>query len=82
VLWNLAVQMTSAFGISLAAILMNVIAILWGEPTGHVSLRNCVGTLLAMALIGGLSIVSFARLADDAGADVSGHPGRRTPVEL
>lgn len=82
VLWNLAVQMTSAFGISLAAILMNVIAILWGEPTGHVSLRNCVGTLLAMALIGALSIVSFARLADDAGANVSGHPGRRTPVEL
>ena len=73
VLWNLAVQMTSAFGVSLAAICMNVIAVLAREPVGHVSLRNGVGTLLVMALIGATSLFSFARLPRDAGARLSGH---------
>jgi EmrB/QacA subfamily drug resistance transporter len=73
VLWNLAVQMTSAFGVSLGAICMNLIALVAHEPIGHVSLRNGVGTLLVMALIGATSLFSFARLPPDAGAKLSGH---------
>jgi len=77
VLWNLAVQATSALGVSLAAILMNLIALGAGDPPGHVSLRNCIGALLGMALIGALSILSFARLPADAGATVSRQAGLR-----
>jgi EmrB/QacA subfamily drug resistance transporter len=81
VLWNLAVQMTSALGVSLAAILMNGIALISAQPTGHVSLRNCVGALLVTVLIGALSIFPFAKLPRDAGASVSGHAGARTLLQ-
>ncbi|HUK01659.1 MAG TPA: MFS transporter [Steroidobacteraceae bacterium] len=73
VMWNLVLQLTGAFGISLAAILLNLTSLARGEPAGHVSLRNCQVALLAMALLGALSLISFRRLPRDAGAHVSGH---------
>ncbi|HTX24311.1 MAG TPA: MFS transporter [Steroidobacteraceae bacterium] len=80
VLWNLVLQGTNALGVSLAAILMNVTSWFLGEPLGHVSLRNCQVALLAMTLLGALSLVAFARLPPHAGSVVSGHrpEGRAT----
>jgi EmrB/QacA subfamily drug resistance transporter len=77
VLWNLVLQMASAFGISLAAVLMNATSFVLGDPVGHVTLRNCQVALLVMALLGAASIHSFLRLPDDAGAELSGHRPRR-----
>jgi EmrB/QacA subfamily drug resistance transporter len=73
VLWNLVQQMTNALGVSLAALLLNVSSRVWNEPAGHVSLRDCQIALLAMALVGVVSVAVFTRLAPDAGALVSGH---------
>ncbi|MGH8149909.1 MAG: MFS transporter [Steroidobacteraceae bacterium] len=73
VLWNLVMQTTSAFAVSLAAILMNLTSLVLGEPTGHVTLHNCEITLLVMVAIGALSVLSFKGLPQHAGAAVSGH---------
>ncbi|MGH8218152.1 MAG: MFS transporter [Steroidobacteraceae bacterium] len=73
VLWNLVLQITNAFGVSLAAILMNLTSIVLGEPAGHVTLHNCQVALVALVALGSLSLVSFARLSPRAGAAVSGH---------
>ena len=73
VLWNLVLQVTSALGISLAALLLNLTSFFLGEPLGHVTVRNCQVALAAMAIVGALSIFSFRRLREDAGAAVSGH---------
>jgi Major Facilitator Superfamily len=73
VLWNLVLQTTNAFAVSLAAILMNLTSIALDEPTGHVTLHNCQVALLAMVVLGTLSVVSFRRLPGHAGAAVSGH---------
>jgi len=80
VLWNLVLQVTSALGVSLAAILLNVVALALGEPRGHVSLHSCQIALLVMALIGAGAVPSFLRLPHDAGAAVSGHGG--TPARV
>jgi hypothetical protein len=72
VLWNLTQQMTNALGISLAAIFLTAGAALLGEPSGHISLRDCQIALLVMALIGAPSIIGFFRLAKDAGAALTG----------
>ncbi len=77
VLWNLVLQATNAFGVSLAAILMNLTSWVLHEPMGHVSLRNCQVALIAMALIGALSLIPFSRLPHHAGAAVSGHRPER-----
>ncbi len=78
VLWNLVLQITNALGVSLAAILMNVTSLVLGEPPGHVTMHNCQVALIALVLLGALSLVPFARLSPDAGAHVSGHrPARR-----
>jgi hypothetical protein len=73
VLWNLMVQMSNALGVSLAAIALNVSAVLLGGSAGHVSLASCRIALLVMGAIGALSIFSFRRLPVEAGAAVSGH---------
>jgi EmrB/QacA subfamily drug resistance transporter len=73
VLWNLVIQITNALGVSLAAIFMNLTSWVLGEPMGHVTLRNCQVALVAMALIGALSLIPFSRLPRHAGAAVSGH---------
>jgi len=73
VLWNLVLQVTNALAVSLAAILMNVTSLALGQPAGHVTLGNCQTALLVLTLIGALSLLSFRRLAPDAGANVSGH---------
>ncbi|HUN26636.1 MAG TPA: MFS transporter [Steroidobacteraceae bacterium] len=73
VLWNLVLQVTNALAVSLAAILMNVTSLALGQPAGHVSLVNCETALVTLTLIGALSLLSFRRLAPDAGAVVSGH---------
>jgi EmrB/QacA subfamily drug resistance transporter len=76
VLWNLVLQVTSALGISVAALLLNLTSFVLGEPLGHVTVRNCQVALGVMAIMGALSIFSFLRLRQDAGAAVSGHaPG-------
>ncbi|MGH8227649.1 MAG: MFS transporter [Steroidobacteraceae bacterium] len=72
VLWNLVLQTTNAFSVSLAAILMNVTSLVLDEPTGHVTLANCEVALLVMVGIGALSLFSFVRLPEHAGASVSG----------
>jgi EmrB/QacA subfamily drug resistance transporter len=77
VLWNLVLQATNAFGVSLAAILMNLTSWVLHEPMGHVSLRNCQAALIVMALIGALSLIPFSRLPHHAGAAVSGHRRER-----
>ena len=79
VLWNLVLQATNAFGVSLAAIVMNLTSWALGEPMGHVTLSNCRVALIVMALIGALSLVSFSRLARHAGAALSGHRPRQLP---
>jgi len=76
VLWNLVIQITNALGVSLAAILMNLTSWVLGEPVGHVTLHNCQVALVAMALIGALSLIPFARLPRHAGAALSGSPSR------
>ncbi len=82
VLWNLVLQTTNAFSVSLAAILMNLTSLAQGEPIGHVTLRNCQVALGAMVLMGALSLFSFARLPRHAGAAVSGHvPAESTASE-
>ncbi len=81
VLWNLVLQATSALGVSLAAILMNLTSWALGEPTGRVSLANCRVALIVMTLIGALSLISFARLPHQAGAAVSGHRARLPGAE-
>ncbi len=73
VLWNLVLQTTNAFAVSLAAILMNLTSLALGEPTGHVTLHNCQVALLVLVAVGTLSVVSFRRLPGHAGAAVSGH---------
>ncbi len=73
VLWNLVLQTTNAFAVSLAAILMNLTSLVMDEPVGHVTLRNCQVALGVMVLLGALSLFSFARLPRHAGAAVSGH---------
>ncbi len=73
VLWNLVLQTTNAFSVSLAAILMNLTSLAQGEPIGHVTLRNCQVALGVMVLMGALSLFSFARLPRHAGSAVSGH---------
>lgn len=73
VLWNLVLQITNALGVSVAAILMNVTSIALGEASGRVTLHNCQVALIALVLVGALSLISFARLAPHAGAVVSGH---------
>lgn len=73
VLWNLVLQTTNAFSVSLAAILMNLTSLALHEPVGHVTLHNCQVALGLMVLMGGLSVLSFARLPHHAGAAVSGH---------
>ncbi|HTW39014.1 MAG TPA: MFS transporter [Steroidobacteraceae bacterium] len=77
VLWNLVLQATNALGVTLAAIVMNLTSWALGEPMGHVTLSNCRVALIVMALIGALSLVSFARLPQHAGAAVSGHRPRQ-----
>lgn len=73
VLWNLVLQTTNAFSVSLAAILMNLTSLLFNEPIGHVTLRNCQAALLVLVVVGALSVVSFGRLSGHAGSAVSGH---------
>jgi EmrB/QacA subfamily drug resistance transporter len=73
VLWNLVLQTTNAFAVSLAAILMNLTSLALDEPTGHVTLHNCQIALLALVVLGMLSVISFRRLPGHAGAAVSGH---------
>ncbi len=73
VLWNLVLQTSNAFAVSLAAILMNLTSLAMAEPIGHVTLRNCQVALGVMLLLGASSLISFARLPRHAGAAVSGH---------
>lgn len=73
VLWNLVLQTTNAFAVSLAAILMNLTSLALEEPTGHVTLHNCQAALVVLVAIGMLSVFSFRRLPGHAGAAVSGH---------
>jgi hypothetical protein len=61
--------------------LLNLTSFVLGEPLGHVTVRNCQVALAVMALVGALSIFSFRRLQQDAGAAVSGHaPGSTRAV--
>ncbi|MGH8259079.1 MAG: MFS transporter [Steroidobacteraceae bacterium] len=73
VLWNLVLQIANACGVSLAAILMNVTSLVLGEPSGRVTLHNCQVALIALVILGTLSLLPFSRLARHAGAAVSGH---------
>jgi EmrB/QacA subfamily drug resistance transporter len=78
VLWYLGQMATQAFGISLAAILMNLVGWSTGAPYGTPTLFVCQATLVIMGLIGVASVSLFFRLAPDAGAHVSGH---KRPVQ-
>jgi len=73
VLWNIVLQLMNAVGVSLAAVIVNLTAMAAHEPAGHVSVRGCEAALLAMTLLGVISVVAFARLRPDAGVALSGH---------
>jgi EmrB/QacA subfamily drug resistance transporter len=76
VLWNVTQQVTNALGISLAAILLNLSSAFQGGARGGLSVWDCRFALLVMAGTGLLSVLSFARLPRDAGAELSGHRPR------
>ena len=73
VLWNVFQQLTSAVGISLSAILLNVFARTEGRPDGMPSLFDFRMVLLFQAALLLAATVSFFRLREDAGANLSGH---------
>jgi EmrB/QacA subfamily drug resistance transporter len=75
VLWNMAQQVTSALGVSIAALTLNAVAALLGQPAGYIGHSNCQVVLVLTAAIGALSLKFFASLPPMAGAAVSGHRG-------
>jgi len=77
VLWNIVLQLMNALGVSLAALIVNLIAMLAHEPAGHVSALSCEAALLGIVALGAVSTVAFVRLKPEAGVSVSGHGRRR-----
>jgi len=73
VLWNVFQQLTSAIGVSLAAILLNGLAALHGHWGGVPNLLDFRLVLLLYAALLLAAIPSFRKLRPDAGAQLSGH---------
>ncbi len=73
VLWNMAQQIMNAFGISIAALALNVAAAAGGEPAGYVGRFNCQIALLVTVGLGAFSLWSLRTLPANAGAALSGH---------
>jgi MFS family permease len=76
VLWNVFQQLTSAIAISFSAIMLNWLAAMHGRWGDAPSLADFSVALLVIAALLLLAVVSFRRLEQDAGAELSGH--RRT----
>jgi EmrB/QacA subfamily drug resistance transporter len=73
VLWNVFQQLTSAVGVSLSAVLLNVLASLHGRWGGVPNLFDFRLLLLFHALLLLIAAFGFRRLQKDAGARLSGH---------
>jgi EmrB/QacA subfamily drug resistance transporter len=71
VLWNVTQQVTNALGISLAAIVLRFAPVLRGAAHERASLADFRIALGVMGVFGLLSMISFARLPRDAGAEMS-----------
>jgi MFS family permease len=76
VFWYIGQMATQAFGISLAAILMNAAGWATGAPPGVPTLLVCQIALVILGVIGVASVSLFYRLEARAGAHVSGHQPR------
>jgi MFS family permease len=72
VFWYLGQMATQAFGISLAAIFMNMAGWATGAPPGVPTMLVCQIALVVMGLIGIAAVSLFFRLERHAGAHVSG----------
>lgn len=73
VIWNVALQLTNAFAVSFSVILLNLLGWARGGYGGHPSIGDFRITLLLLAALGIPAILSFRKLAADAGANLSGH---------
>ena len=67
---NLAIALSSALGISLAALVLNAAI---GAQGGAGTLADYRLAIVCLAAVGTTALPQFARLRRDAGAEVSGH---------
>lgn len=73
VLWNVVQQATNAFAVSLTVIALNLLAWTHDDYGGRPSIGDFRIALLILAVVGLPALVSFRRLAPDAGGAMSGH---------
>ncbi|HVA15018.1 MAG TPA: DHA2 family efflux MFS transporter permease subunit [Stellaceae bacterium] len=66
-------QISNGMGVAFAAMALNLVLVLRGDPQSAMSLDDMRITLVLMAIVTLASSRSFARLAPDAGDEVSGH---------
>jgi EmrB/QacA subfamily drug resistance transporter len=66
-------QMSNGMGVAFAAMALNLVLVLRGGSPDDMSLTDMRITFILMALVTLASTCWFARLAPDAGAEVSGH---------
>lgn len=73
-------QVMNGMGVAVAAVLLHLMQLLQGEPSTVVSVTDFRFVFLLMALIALSGCIFYARLAPDAGAEVSGHRQAREPA--
>ena len=69
-------NITSAVGVSSAAVVLNLSGAARGEALGRLTLADFRVALVAMGVVGLAAVVFYLGLSKDAGAEVSGHGAR------
>ena len=70
---SMVLQLTLGMGIAFGAVTLHVASWLRGGPADTPLLGDFRVAFVASAVLGGLAVLGYLRLAPDAGADVSGH---------
>jgi len=66
-------QISNGMGVAVAAVVLNLVIVLRADPVSAIPLDDMRITLVLMSILTLASLPPFARLAPDAGAEVSGH---------
>jgi hypothetical protein len=68
-----AQQVSNGMGVAVAAVMLHLLQLVRGEAASLVSFADMRITLILMSLLALSACIFYARLAPDAGAEVSGH---------
>ncbi len=77
---SMMMQVMNGMGVAVAAVLLHLMQLMRGEPPDIVSVGDFRMVFVLTALIALSACIFYARLAPDAGAEVSGHG--RAPVSV